>query len=509
MKTKFTLLAILLVSTVFLSPEKVNAQFGRVLINEYMPWPGNACGTSAEFVELFNMGPGPVNLGCYVLTDGDFSVTIPANTILLPGEFYVIAGKSLLIAPCANFTKNVIPNLNWSTCGCTSAPIPTTGEGFFTDGGSASEQVVLLSPTGQMVDAVQRQYPGEPSSTVSTKSIPGCSPFTFNLTFMGIDYETIGESTGRGNSIARKLDGDCGWVKDTQQTGSQTNNTPSERYSFTMSMYITEDLYCAGGTARFVVDQNPASYWFPVDYILGYDADGDGKFTFSDTYTTGIDFTAPDLIISNLPFGLYAINIGPRQGCSYQNFNFAIGPCTTLGYTLHSFNLEQLQDIQFNASLSGGNELAEVILEGSYNGRDFFKIDNLNFIETEGKQDVSYSLNSNTEYSYFRLMLVDRNRKATYSQIRKITVSTGKTRIQLAGNPVQNNIRLYTTTGKRESVEIQIFNVSGQELYRNKYSVMQGTNLLQIPADKLQTGLYFLKARIGMNYVETLRIIKE
>jgi hypothetical protein len=325
---------------------------------------------------------------------------------------------------------------------------------------------------------------------------------------MGIEYETVGESTGRGNSIARKLDGDCGWVKDTQQTGSETNNTPGARSSFTLSMFITENLYCTGGTARFVVDQTPAVNWFPLDYILGYDADGDGQFTFSDTYTTGMDFTTPDLVLSNLPFGLYAINIGPRQGCSYQNFRFAIGPCTTLGYTLHSFELQQLKDIQFKASLSGGDELAELILEGSYNGRDFFKVSNLNFSETEGMQEVSYTLTAESEYTYFRLMLVDRNRKASYSQVRKTSTYAGKTKIQLAGNPVRNQIRLYTTTSKRENVDIQVFNSLGQEMYRQKHTVTAGTNLLELPAEKLQNGLYFLKTSIGLNYVETLRVIK-
>jgi hypothetical protein len=81
LKTNFTLLAILLITTIFTVPQKANAQFGQVLINEYVPWPGNACGSSTALVELFNMGPRPANIGCYVLTDGDFSVTIPANTI--------------------------------------------------------------------------------------------------------------------------------------------------------------------------------------------------------------------------------------------------------------------------------------------------------------------------------------------------------------------------------------------------------------------------------------------
>lgn|GEM_PF-2788776 len=146
-------MTISLITTIFTVPLKANAQFGRILINEYMPWPGNACASSA-------------------------------------------------------------------------------------------------------------------------------------LDFMGIEYKSNGESTGRGNSIARKPDEDCGWVKDIQQCDSETNNTPGERYSFTMSKYITEDHYRAGGTARFVVDPNPASTWFPVDCIVGFDAYGDSQFTVSDTYTT-------------------------------------------------------------------------------------------------------------------------------------------------------------------------------------------------------------------------------
>jgi hypothetical protein len=92
-----------------------------------MPWPGSACGTTAEFVELLNFGPGPVNIGCYILTDGDFSVTIPEGTILQPGEFYVIAGQNVIAGPCANLDSTITADLNWNTCGCTSGTDPDNG----------------------------------------------------------------------------------------------------------------------------------------------------------------------------------------------------------------------------------------------------------------------------------------------------------------------------------------------------------------------------------------------
>jgi hypothetical protein len=510
MKAKSTHVLILLIVMLFALPDRIQAQMGRVMINEYMPWPGNACGTTSEFVELFNMGPGPVNIGCFILTDGDFALTIPPGTIMYPGDYYVIAGQSLLIAPCANFTKNVVPDLNWNTCNCTNVPIPPIGEGWFTDGGFASEQVVLLNPLGQEVDAIYRQAPGEPSSLITTRAVPGCSPYSFDLDLIPLNYENIGESAGRGNSIARKLDGGCGWVKDTQQTGSETNNTPGARYEFTMSMFISEDLYCTGGSARFVVDQAQPADWFPVDYILAYDVDNDGQFTFADDYTTGIDYTAPDVEITGLPYGYYAISLGPKQGCSYQNFTFAIGPCSTLGYKLHSFAADKFaKDLLFSASISGADELAEIVLEGSYNGKDFFKIDNVNYNETANLQTLSYILTGTTPYSYFRLMMVDRDHKASYSAIRKINVINSAIKIKLAGNPVGDQIRLYTSTTRRETVDIQLINTAGQVMHRQKYNVSSGTNLLQISSDRLPRGMYFLKTQVGENYVESFRVIKQ
>ena len=81
---KYYLIVLILLS--FLHPPKAEAQHGYIHLNENLPWPGLACGNRAEFVELLNFGPGPVNIGCYKITDGDFSITIPPNTYVQPGD---------------------------------------------------------------------------------------------------------------------------------------------------------------------------------------------------------------------------------------------------------------------------------------------------------------------------------------------------------------------------------------------------------------------------------------
>ena len=508
MKT-FRKAAHLLILLTFLILGSLSAQNGRVVINEMLPWPGNSCGTTAEFVELYNMGPGPVNIGCHILSDGDFSITIPAGTILQPGQFYVIAGQNVIPAPCANISATIVANLNWNTCNCTSAPIPTTGDGFMTDGGGATEQMVLLSPGGIVIDAVARGIPAEPSTTIISSSMSGaCPPRRFNLDLMSIDYETIGESAGRANSIARKLDGDCGWVKDTQQSGGTTNNTPGERSDFSVSMFITNDFSCTSGFATFIVNNSPASFYFPLDYILARDADIDGQYTFADTYTTGQDFTAPDMVVGPLPLGTYSISIGPIQGCSYKNFTFTISPCTVLPFVLESFNATRSQSTVFNAQLSGGDELSDLILQGSINGKDFFNIANLPFTNTSALQELNYDM-PNSEFVYFRLLMGTPDHHAIYSQVRKVSSLRSVNSFHLNGNPVKDEIRVSAIVTKKETINIQVVNSAGQVLIKRSQMAYTGENQLKIPVHSLSPGLYFLKLSTGNTAPETLRVLKQ
>ncbi|MBO9684225.1 MAG: lamin tail domain-containing protein, partial [Flavisolibacter sp.] len=109
---------------------------GKVLINEFMPWA--KCNTTSEFIELMNFGPGPMDIGCYIVTNGTYSVTIPPNTILQKGQYFILSGEDVLAKGCGNEDSLVRVNLNWTNCNCTNVPIPTTGDGFLKDGGNGN-----------------------------------------------------------------------------------------------------------------------------------------------------------------------------------------------------------------------------------------------------------------------------------------------------------------------------------------------------------------------------------
>jgi hypothetical protein len=304
---------------------------GRVVINEYMPWTDNNCSVTSEFVELMNFGPGPMNIGCYILTDGDFSITIPPNTILLPGQFYVIAGQDIIPKPCANIDSTIHASLNWNTCNCTSGTIPTTGEGLFTDGGSGNEQVVLLDPNLNIVDAVVRALPAESSANITTASLSsGCTSRAFDLDLMNVRYETLGMSTGRGNSFARKLDGDCGWEKDPQQSANATNNTSGviSDANYTLTIVKSMDCDTSHGVIDIYVSISDTISVFPMNYTIAYDANKDGVFDFSDQYSYGVDSTPPSITILGLPLGRYKVTVASVNGCYLKTFDVSILQCT-------------------------------------------------------------------------------------------------------------------------------------------------------------------------------------
>lgn len=484
------------------------AQWGRIIINEYMPWPGLNCGSQAEFIELMNMGPGPVNIGCYILSDGHYSITIPPGTIIEPGGFYILAGQTFLPAPCANWKKDVVANLNWNDCNCTNKPI-TDPDGLMTDGGFSTESMVFMTETGKVVDALGRGTP-PPSETITSASINGCTPLTFNLDSMNIDYEPIIPSTGRGNSIARVNNGDCEWHKETHQNAGENNSLldpNNSKYPFRVSMFITEDLNCTSGTARFLVTSDPVLDYFPLNYIMARDVDGDGVYTFADAYLAGTDETAPDLVFENLPFGIYKIVIGPVQGCGYRTFDFMVGPCATMNFKLQSFEILKEDGLGMFAEIMNTSQVKRIMLEGSHNGADFYAIDEIPYNRAQGMQGVKYKFENNG-FTYFRMVITDDNEKSFYSPIRTIRVSS-QNGIQVAGNPVKNEIKLIANLTKSENLKVRVVNSTGQLITEKGFNVNGGSSNLFIPAQNLTPGMYYVRVDRSNGNFETLRILKE
>lgn len=495
-----------------LLPALTNAQ-GRLVINEFLAWPGNSCPTTAEFIELKNMGPGPMNIGCYVITDGDFAITIPTGTILGPGEFYVLGGQDIISAPCANLTKNITVNLNWTTCGCTSGTIPSTGEGLLTDGGAAGEQLVLFNPTGTIIDAVVRKLTEiEISSNITSKNTGSCTGFMFDLDELSILYEEIGESQGRGNSFARKLDGDCVWVKETQQNGGATNNASGEIATLSMTETYSMNLNCTGGNATFTVTNTsptPSSF-FPFTYILGFDNNGDGIFASGDYYTNGSDITAPSVELTGLALGSYNIVLEPATGCNQKFFTFEIGPCATMAVKLKKFTgSNNGKANRFNIEIETDADMKELILESSLDGKKFNAIGAIPFADRTGLQTIVFNTAAGQE-SYYRLVMKDDNNKLSYSNILNLVRSSGNTQlVNIAPNPFTDFLGLSQYATKEDILMVNIMSPAGQVVLSDHYNLKVGQNNIRLLTSKLAKGLYVVALKkMSTGETQVARVLK-
>jgi hypothetical protein len=468
---------------------------GKVVINEYLPWTSNGCGATAEFVELMNFGPGPVNIGCYILTDGDYSVTIPPNTILQPGEFYVIAGQDVIPFPCANIDSSIHADLNWNTCGCTSGAIPTTGDGFFTDGGNANEQVVLLDPNKHVVDAVIRDLPAETSSPITTSSVGGCASRTFNLDTMAIDYEILGMSTGRGNSFARKLDGDCGWVKDPQQSGNATNNTPGETSDVAYDFFYVQAMDCSDNHGAISVHVRKSDYtgFFPMYYTIAFDADNNGVFDFNDQYSRLVDSFPPDISISNLPQGKYRLTVESSKGCDLATFDFQILPCiSTLPVKLQYFRYKGIKNGQhlIDWLIEDVQQLKTVVLETKTGNSAFVPSKVFSTIQPGGSQYFTASETVSPTATYFRLKLTDKSSAYFYSSTIGTKISSSYSMVTAGPNPVSDKLDIQFSSALEQKLPYSVYDINGRTVLAGSFDLKPGSNSFTIPVANFSHGIY-------------------
>ncbi|MEN9524935.1 MAG: hypothetical protein RLZZ256_319 [Bacteroidota bacterium] len=510
-----TVRGLLLFALFIATPRPADAQ-GRVVINEYMPWPGSACGTTAEFVELLNFGPGPVNIGCYILTDGDFSVTIPEGTILQPGEFYVIAGQNVIAGPCANLDSTITADLNWNTCGCTSGPIPTTGDGFFTDGGSANEQVVLLDPQLNIVDAVARSLPVESNSTITTNAPlwSSCTSQTFNLNTLNVVYETIGASAGRGNSFARTTDGDCGWVKDPQQSAGATNNRGGEVQDVQYNFYYVKASTCGrDGKVAVTVSAPDFAGVFPMSYILALDSNKNGQFDANDQYISGIAINPNTITIDSLRAGTYRLTVASAKGCYLRTFPFVISGCSvvTLPLELRSFEANRSgEEVRFKWTIEEARLLENVIIEGSRNGTRFepIRIQPVPIgIPNEWVNQLQIPVAGDIQF--VRLRMISLQEENSWSQTIRLT--TGITTIQdrIYPNPTNGPFQLEAHFQTAGISEIRILNQNGQLLQQVRQPVVPGLNRISMNLSEWPVGFYFLQlAEPGKQTTRSIRVRK-
>ena len=120
-----------------------------------------------------------------------------------------------------------------------------------------------------------------------------------------------------------------------------------------------------------------------------------------------------------------------------------------------------------------------------------------------------YKFTSNGIYT---LKIINNNCESSLSSPVSAALPTGirinKTDLQFAILPNPNNgqFEIRVTSTKNESYEIEMYNVTGQEIRKEEMNLQKGLNVKQFNLDNIEKGMYFISF-IGKDGVVTQNII--
>lgn len=314
---------------------------------------------TGEYIEL--IGPPGANIGCYILSDGDWTITIPAGTTIPSDGFYTIGNDSI-------WGQGAL-DLDAENCACFTDGTGGQGLLILTDGG---EYVALFDDTGAFVEGLiygtpsaQNTPNGQTINTVGTAScvssvtMPAASAF-----------ETTSSGFSPGTSLIRSPDGIGTWG---QQVGGSLNgcntfgsssnsgnvsylwsngDTSQNLTNVTAGTYTVTATNSYGCTATdtFTVTEAPALSISAVAtaVVCAGDSSGSISTTASANYSYLWNTSDTSANLTNIAAGLYTLT-----------FTDAAGNCQdTLQITVAEPDSAVIVNLQNNTAVScnGGND---------------------------------------------------------------------------------------------------------------------------------------------------------
>ncbi len=258
-----------------------------VVINEMLiNGPGKCDGScnpdTEEWIELYNTCSSPADIGCFVLTDGEFTVTVPQGTTIPANGYYVIGSNGSI------GTGTV--DLNISTCNCTSG----VKIGTLTN---PNDQLILADKDGNVQNGVI--WGGGQNLPLNITAAPSggsCPQTTISASSSSSFFESLPSTGGNGCTIARVCDGSKSWEERCNSTismGTTNGALPLVKFS------ASKTTICKGECLSFTDSTVGAATW---------------KWTFSGSDSATSLLQSPSNICYNSN-GNYDVTLSVTTGC--------------------------------------------------------------------------------------------------------------------------------------------------------------------------------------------------
>ncbi|HXB94906.1 MAG TPA: hypothetical protein VNU70_07100 [Puia sp.] len=182
-------------------------------------------------------------------------------------------------------------------------------------------------------------------------------------------------------------------------------------------------------------------------------------------------------------------------------------PLGALPIELESFNGKLIGtrvDLEWVTALE--EDLKSFAVQQSTDGQHFRTIDTVAAHDQPSSYDFTTSIDAN---SYFRLQMIDKDGKFTYSPIVVIELPVAGFQMTILSNPVlQSLLSVSVSTPNGQKGQLIVLDNVGRPLKELPVTLMAGKNDLQLSLDGLSAGFYYLRFIGGSGISKTVSFIK-
>ncbi|MCH2043147.1 MAG: gliding motility-associated C-terminal domain-containing protein [Saprospiraceae bacterium] len=258
-------------SGVYISTNNSGCSSASVVINEiYVNPSGSNDGANPnaeEFIEL--LAPAGTDISCYVLTDGDWTLTFPSGTVIPADGFFTIGNDAVWGAGTFD--------LDAENCNCFTDGVTGSGLLIMTNGG---EYLSLYDDFGNLIDGIIYGNPSTantpPNGGVASGGIIATAGLAACPTSIAIPNATSFQTTAvlpaDGEVIARNPDGTGAFVASTPTLGAcNFAGTGSGTFTYSWSNGSTqEDLVAVpAGSYTVTITDNTGATVVGGPYTVG------------------------------------------------------------------------------------------------------------------------------------------------------------------------------------------------------------------------------------------------
>jgi len=520
----------------------------QAVINEFYPQPGNG---NSEFFELYNENNSLEYLDNYTLVlyyeepggkSGFYVLDFPNDSIAAHSYYsgaaqspYNIQGQSNITA---DFNWNSIPAggslTKWEKNGSsyTSVAVPANLDDLFVKiTGVGGVFHTFLYKNGILVNGIIGGLNANivPPYIKAMPNLPvdmsGSSPdFTINFNAIADNsLEYIPNSVGTNNGYYRSSDGLCGeWLKSDQpgqHTPELTNGTslsliPSNQFSIAaiISGYGSDP---NKSLLTYNISSAPAGA-FPLTVEIYTDRGVAGEWDINDSLIDlrtilSASSGSQDIVLSTLKTSVIIV-VKSASDCYNKNVPVA-SYWSVLPVELISFqgNINKSNRVSLEWNVAKNETIDQFEIQRSYDGNEFKTIGVVFASEKKDREDyMFYETINNFSKAMYRLKMIDKNNKVTYSKILVFQSKDATTsNIKIVGNPVTDKLTFNYSSFTAKAIDIKIYDIAGRVIISNKINSHEGTNTISFPLDSnFKPSMYVLELNNG-SAIQTAKFIKQ